>query len=120
MSTTNMSNSLVDTKEMLDQNRPDPAVENKRKYKRFSISGDARIMPSDDNSTEETTLILLRDISRGGIGFFCDRILDPGVLYRIQLQVSDRSIGSQPAMICYCLQVQENLYSIGAEWVVEP
>lgn len=120
MSTTHPSKDLMDVLTMLEECRQDPVVETQRKFKRYSVRADAKLESMDDDCADTRTTILLRDISRGGIGFLCDRFLDPGTMHRVRFQVHGYPVGSQPIVVCYCRLVQDNLYMIGGQFVVEP
>jgi hypothetical protein len=111
---------LMDVLTRLDEARQQPAVEKQRRYRRFSIRGDARIEPVHENALGETIPVLLRDISRGGIGFLVDRFIEPGSYWRLRFMSHNQIVASQPIAMRFCRLIEEHLYIAGGQFIVEP
>ena len=111
---------LAEVLSMLDERRQEPVEDTKRRFQRFPVRGDAQLEPLDSDAIEHTTSVLLRDISRGGVGFLSDHTLEPGALYRLRFRVNGNTVGSQPIAVCFCRLVQDGLYMVGGQFVIEP
>lgn len=111
---------LMNALELLDRARQDPSIEKQRRFKRFAIRGDARLEPMDENALDEPMTVLLRDISRGGVGFLCDRSLEPQTSWRLRFENRGNIVGAQPVIIRFSRLIQRNLYIAGGQFVLEP
>lgn len=111
---------LMDVLSRLDQSRQEPTTERLRKYRRYSIRGEARLESLDPTCVEPTTTVLLRDISRAGVGFLVDHFVDPCSMWRLQFHTREFAIGSIAIIIRYCRAVQSDLYLCGGQVVIEP
>jgi hypothetical protein len=111
---------LMDVLARLEDVRQHPGVEAQRRYRRFTVRGEATLEPMAGPALEDPLTVLLRDISRGGAGFLCDRFIEPCSTWRLRFQAKRQIIGSQPVMVRFCRLVQENLYIVGGQFIVEP
>lgn len=111
---------LIDVLSRLEQTRHEPDGPMQRKFRRFVIRGDAKVEPLSPGEMEEVIRVQLRDISRGGIGFLCDRFLPPCTEWRMHFKAGRHGVGSQAMMIRYCRLVQDGLYLVGGQFVIEP
>jgi len=101
--------------------RQEPPVERKRAFKRFSIRGEARIEPVHELSIEPTPAkVVLRDISRGGVGFLAEQCLEIGSVWRMAFFNHGRQVGTQVFVIRFCRLVQEGLFLVGGVFAIEP
>lgn len=112
---------LIEVLSRLEYWRQETPEENHRTFRRFTIRGDATL-ESVDMLTSETppTHIMMRDISRGGAGFLCNRYLERGGIWRINFQAHNMRIGCQTICVRFCRLVQDGLFLIGGQFVVEP
>jgi hypothetical protein len=112
---------LLDLLNDMESWRQDPEVERNRAYRRFPVRGDATLESLDASRLVRLPItVMLRDISRGGTGFICDRALTPGSVWRVGFNHKGFQIGSQPIVIRFCREVQDGLYLIGGQFVIEP
>ncbi|MBI1370327.1 MAG: hypothetical protein GC162_16960 [Planctomycetes bacterium] len=111
---------LMEMLAKLDEHRKDPPVEVQRRYQRFVVRGEAKLEPIDEMELEHPIPILLRDISRGGVGFLSNQFLEPCTMWRVRFATKDYVIGSQPIIIRFCRAVQSDLYLVGGQAVIEP
>ncbi len=111
---------LTEVLSRLDYWQQDPAIEANRGYRRFSIRGEASISTSSAKHSLDPALnVLLRDVGRGGISFLSEQSLQLGSSWRIALQKHGLYIAAIPIVICYCRKVQEGLYLVGTQFVVD-
>ncbi len=120
MSTAPSPMDLTDVLSMLEERRQEPTEGTQRRFKRFPVRGDARLEPVEPESLDRGCTVLLRDISRGGIGFLCDHAIEPGALFRVQFQADGHEYGAVPITVCFCRLVQDDLYMVGGQFIVEP
>ncbi|QNN22933.1 hypothetical protein HED60_11870 [Planctomycetales bacterium ZRK34] len=111
---------LMDVLARLDHSRHEPTTKTMRHYKRYSVRGEARLESLDPTCVDPSITVLLRDVSRAGIGFLVDQILEPGSMWRVQLRTRDFVIGSVAIIVRYCRAVQSDLYLCGGQVVIEP
>ncbi len=114
------SQDLVQLLQRLEYWRQEPAVEKQRAFKRFSIRGDASLAPLDADMISAPLHIMLRDISRGGVGFVSEEFLEIGTTWRMTLKKDGFRIGSQPLVVRFCRLIQDGLYLTGAQFITEP
>lgn len=116
------SERLVDVLARIEADRRTAIEEDRRRFRRFVVRGEALLEPLNRKSVTESRTLLLRDIGYAGIGFLADQPLDPESMWRVRFQHDDHGavIGSQPVVIRYCRPVQANLYMVGAEFIIEP
>ncbi|MEX2670634.1 MAG: hypothetical protein WD294_00850 [Phycisphaeraceae bacterium] len=111
---------LMDVLARLEQDCPETTVASgKRRFRRFPVRADAKLEAIDDDLNESPT-ILLRNISRGGVGFLVDRFIDPQSMWRIRFIMKGHVVSSQPIMVRFCRLVQNDLYVAGGQFVLEP
>lgn len=111
---------LMDVLARLDESRQEPTEQTMRRYRRYSVRGEARIEPLDPAELQSPLRVLLRDISRAGVGFLADQFISPCTMWRMQLQTRDFVIGSTAVMVRFCRAVQSDLYLCGAQVIIEP
>ncbi len=111
---------LIEMLSRMEYWRQEPAVERQRTFKRFEVRGQALLEPIENPAHTGHLQVMLRDISRGGVGFVCERFLEPGTVWRIAFEDRGQRVGQQPACVRFCRLVQDGLYLVGAQFVVEP
>ncbi len=114
---------LMDVLAKLEHHRADPTPDSpdaQRRFRRFVVRGDALLESMDLSMTREPLNVLLRDVSQGGVGFLSDQFIEPCTEWRVRFQAQGRIVGSQPVIIRFCRLVQDGLYLIGAQFVIEP
>lgn len=125
MTSTTEPRDLVDILSRMEFWRQEEPEKSQRTFKRFSVRGDARLEPLEDNETDlSTATVSLRDVSRAGVGFLIDKHLDAGSFWRIHFQSLGTWHPMRVASTCVCVRfcrlVQEGLYLVGGQFVVEP
>jgi len=113
-----MPKNLMELLEKLDSSSC-PVQDQQRTFRRFSLRSEARLETLDDSLGTEPFNVLLRDISRGGIGFISDRFIEPGSMWRARLRDNGQIVGSQPIFIHYCRRIEDGAYLAGAQFIVE-
>lgn len=112
---------LIDVLGRMESWRREPSVDRKRAFRRFVVRGEATLEPIQAGTfIDPNPRAMLRDISRGGIGFLCDRKLQPGEIWRIRFENKGYIIGQQPLLIKFCRLVQDELYLTGGQFIIEP
>ncbi len=112
---------LIEVLSRLEYWRQDNPEANQRSFRRFTVRGDANLEQIDTPGADCPPLaVMLRDISRGGAGFLCPRHLDRGSLWRINFQAHGMRVGSQGLSVRFSRLIQEGLYLIGGQFVIEP
>jgi hypothetical protein len=94
-------------------------VESQRRFRRFNVRADG-LLEAVDMSGDKPFPVMLRDISRGGVGFLSDRFLEPTSMWRIRLVHRGMIMGGQPLLVRYCRLIQSDLYIVGGQFVAEP
>lgn len=112
-------NDLMGILDKLEYYRESAGSETQRKFRRFNIRGEAKLEAIDDHGSAATQ-VLLRDISRAGVGFLVDRFIEPCTQWRLRFMADGALAGSQPIAVRYCRLVQDNLYMVGGQFIIEP
>jgi len=111
---------LIDVLHRLDQWRQATEFECKRRFTRYDVRGEARLESLDDYDVTPPQRVKLRDIGRGGVGFLTDQDLEPFSTWRLRFEANGHPFASQPISVCFCRVVQDDLYLVGAQFIVEP
>ena len=74
---------LMDVLARLEDTRHQPGVEAQRRFRRFTVRGEATLEPMQGPAMQDPLTVLLRDISRGGAGFLTDRFIEPCSTWRL-------------------------------------
>lgn len=98
----------------------DPSfVQSKRQFERFVIRADAELHPMDRSRHDQSPVpILLRDISRGGMGFVCSEPLSPDSTWHVSFTKDGYIIGSQAVIVRHCRLIKETTYLAGAQFCI--
>ena len=92
----------------------------KRQFKRFPVRADAELVDVDTRGmSREPIAVMLRDVSRGGMGLVTQQKLDVGSIWRLDLLRDHFVIGQQSIIIRHCSQVGAGVYLAGAQVVVD-
>ncbi len=120
--TTSEPQELIRVLTQMEYWRQEPPTERQRAFRRFTVRGDATVEQVDDQSIVHLTAkpVMLRDISRGGVGFVVDQFLEPGSVWRLAIFDRGRKAGTQTLVVRYCRLVQDGLYLVGAQFIIEP
>lgn len=101
--------------------RQEPPVERNRAFRRFSIRGEARIEPVHETIVDTVpNKVMLRDISRGGVGFLSEHFIEVGSVWRMAFTDRGRQIGTQVFVVKFCRLVQDGLFLVGGVFTIEP
>ena len=120
MATTEPRN-LIDVLQRLEDWRQDKPDQTRRSFRRFPIRGEGRIEPVHESCFEQAPLkVMLRDLSRGGVGFVSERPLDVGSVWRMAFIRHDRQIGTQTFVVRFRRPIHEGLYLVGGIFTIEP
>lgn len=113
---------LMDVLNRLEGWRELPAEDPSRQYRRFMIRGDAYLEPIDAVPLEnlKPERVILRDISRAGIGILTERKLSAGSNWRLRFQSEQYQLGSQVIVVRFCRMIQAGLYLVGTQLAFEP
>ena len=93
-------------------------MQERRKSKRSPLQSTLVISRVDDNVTEEVA-IEISDLSKGGIGFTCDEILQIGSIYESYLTIWTKEVLHAFVQIVR-IEMKENGYAYGASFVGLP
>ncbi len=113
---------LMDVLKRLESWREMPAEDPSRQYRRFMIRGDAYLEPIDAAPLENVKpeRVILRDISRAGLGILTERKLPAGSNWRLRFQSDQYQLGSQVVVVRFCRMIQAGLYLVGTQLAFEP
>lgn len=90
-----------------------------RQFERFVVRSDAELHPMDRSRRVQAPVpILLRDLSRGGIGFVCSEPLSVDSTWHVSFNKDGYIIGSQALIIRHCRLIKETTYLVGAQFCV--
>jgi len=104
----------------LETRRQQSGVSKQRQFKRYVVRGEAMLVPADQRDVDsEPVQVHLRDVSRGGVGFVCDRELPVNSDWHVVFYNHGLEIGRQPVLIRHCQSVNNGLYLIGSLFCVE-
>jgi hypothetical protein len=96
------------------------AATGQRQYQRFVVRGDAELRSMDRTCLDASPMqILLRDLSRGGIGFVSSLELERGSTWQACFLHKDYLIGSQGAIVRHCRKIENGLFLVGAQFCIE-
>lgn len=93
-------------------------MQERRKSKRSPLQSTLVISRIDDNVTEEVA-IEISDLSKGGIGFTCDEILQIGSIYESYLTIWTKEVLHAFVQIVR-IEMRESGYAYGASFVGLP
>ena len=109
---------LISQPEYWQQTQP---ADKKRAFERFDVRGDATLEPIETGHVETPNVrVQLRDISRGGLGFVCDRFIEPGTVWRVRFEYQSELVGTQPLVVRFCRMTENGMYLAGGQFVLEP
>jgi PilZ domain len=104
----------------LESIRDPSAGKNLRQYVRFVVRGEAELQPLErDRLDQRPVSALMRDLSRGGLGFVCQEELPVGSLWRAGFMHQDHVVTQQAMIIRHGRRVQENLFLYGGQFVLD-
>lgn len=91
-----------------------------RIYTRFDVRGEAELHPMDARRLDRQPLqIVLRDVSRGGVGFVADEPLDINSTWRICFLNRGHVVAQQAMIVRHCRSIADGAYLIGAMFCIE-
>ncbi len=93
-------------------------MQERRKSKRSPLQSRLVITRIDDNVTEEVAIDVC-DLSKGGIGFTCDAILQIGSIYESYLTIWTKEVLHAFVQIVR-IEMKDSGYSYGASFVGLP
>jgi hypothetical protein len=101
--------------------RAEPILDSSRAFERFPVRGDATLERAQaPHAHVQLRHVMLRDLSRGGVGFLCDEQIEPGTVWRISFYDRGQKVGTQALIVRFCRLVQDGLYLAGGQFVIEP
>lgn len=111
---------LLQTLNKLESLR-DPTVSKQlRQYSRFVVRGDAELTPMERSSLDQRpVLVMLRDLSRGGVGFVSQQPLPKCSLWRVGFLYQGQVVSQQPMIIRHSNCVDASVYLVGGQFCVE-
>ena len=112
---------LIEVLNRMEYWRQEPSVDRKRSFRRFVVRGEATLEPVQPGRILDGNVnVMLRDISRGGVGFLSNRFHQPGEIWRIRFESKGYLVGQQSMIIKFCRLVQDGLYLTGGQFIIEP
>jgi len=104
----------------LENMRQGAANSAQRQFKRYAIRGDALLISAEVADTHHDGIeIHLRDVSRGGVGFLCDRELEANTCWNIIFYHQGLQIAQQPIVVRHSQAINNGLYLIGSMFCAE-
>lgn len=111
--------SLLQELTRLESLRDPKVTKTQRQFDRYVIRSDAELHPMDlAVQTKAPVPILLRDLSRGGIGFVCSQPLEPNSTWHVSFIKDGYSIGCQGLVVRHCRLIKESTYLAGTQFCV--
>lgn len=113
---TSPKNQLLTALAALEQSRkPSPAA-SRRQFTRYDVRGDAELIAPDRNQINiEPIIVMLRDVSRGGIGFVADSPVPSDSIWRIQFQQNGYDVADMNIVVRFSKLVASDIYLCGAQ-----
>jgi hypothetical protein len=116
---TTRPHSLLDELDRLEALRDADKV-GQRRFRRFVARGEVELHPTHRNRLDSTPInVQMRDLSQGGMGFLSPQPIDEGSSWRACFLREGYVIGEQAVVVRHCRQVNESLYLIGVEFVID-
>lgn len=93
-------------------------MEEKRKHKRLDLDVTVQLerLEQDGITTLKYVRIDVKDLSRGGIGFYCPQSLEVGTYYDVKLQIWTKEVIEAVIEIVRCEETKDG-YFYGAEFI---
>ena len=96
----------------------DQAGQSARDFRRYVIRGEATLYPVSRRKLDDAgTPVHLRDISRGGMGFICDRPLPQGSDWRIIFLHNGYAVAENCICVRHVRLVRPGIHLIGTNFV---
>ena len=112
---------LIEVLSRLESWRREQEGPEQQTFRRFTIRADASLEPLNAIRTARPPLVvMLRDISCIGVGFLSGEHLERNSFWRLRFYSQNHRVGSQPICVRYCRMVQDGLYLVGGQFVIEP
>jgi len=112
---------LVEVLEQLESEADHGIGAQQRRFRRFSVRAQAQLESVHSwSDAPERVSAMVRNISRGGVGFVAERSMPLGSVWRMAFERKGRQVGSQLIVVLYCRQIHEGTYMIGGQFIVEP
>lgn len=107
---------LLDELEKLESLRDDISGHHRRRDLRFVVRGNANLINLNPHRNQNIpTDAMLRDISRGGVGFLTDRSLDVGSVWRMQFIQQNYGIGETDVIIRFTREIEKHVHIVGCQ-----
>lgn len=111
---------LLQELKRLENIRDHSVVQSKRQFERYVVRAEAELHPMDRTQTQHTPIpILLRDLSRGGIGFVTSVPLDVHSNWDVAFIQHGFVIGRQGLTIRHCKRVQDDAFLVGGQFCAD-
>lgn len=106
--------------EELEQQTDAGSNQSRREYHRFPVRGDATLTNMDNIGDESVVIpVMLRDVSRGGIGFLCQQKVEAGSLWRVSFLQHGYAVAHQGLQIRHCRELRSGVFLVGGQFVAE-
>jgi len=97
-----------------------PGIEH-RLFTRFDVRTEAWLEPIEDLVERKRPIeVMVRNISRGGVGFVASRPLNVGSVWRIVFMRRGRQIASHTIALRFSQPIEDHIHLAGAQFVVDP
>ncbi|WP_432797874.1 hypothetical protein [Poriferisphaera sp. WC338] len=112
---------ILDELNKLERVRRQPSIDAcQRQFERYVVRGEAELHPMNRTHLEATPItVQLRDLGRGGAGFISQQPISLGSSWRMCFLQHGYVIGSQPIIARHSHRVDNDLYLIGSQFVIE-
>jgi len=118
--TTTESKAVLAELTRLEARRQQNIDAKQRQFKRYVVRGEAELVPGEPADVDRKPVeVHLRDISRGGLGFVCDRKIPVNSNWHVVFFHQGLQVARQPVVIRHCQSVNNGLYLVGALFCIE-
>jgi hypothetical protein len=108
---------LLDDLAELERLRDPAKSRGLRQYRRFVVRADAELYPMDPTELSRTPIeVKLRDISRGGVGFVCDRNLPARSVWRLVMLSRGYAVGEMAVVVRHGREVRDGVHLLGGQF----
>jgi len=108
--------SLLKELNALENLRDNDVAAQRRQFKRFVIRGDAQLAEMSRVSSQSAPIsVMLRDLSRGGVGFISDKPIDSGSYWTLRLMHQGYAVAETAVTVRHGRMIKEGVYLVGSQ-----
>ncbi len=112
--------SLLDEAARLESLRDDQCGQHRRRDRRFVVRGDADLIDINRAGVSDAVVsVMLRDISRSGVGFITDQALEVGSAWRLRILQQRHGVSETDVIVRFTRPTDGGVYIVGCQVCVQ-